>query len=86
MTRKNLRTKEDAKEIILEMATTFPVFEIDTLKVLQALDINSRYEYSYWDSLVISTALVHDCQIIYSEDMHHNQSIEDKVQIVDPYK
>ncbi len=85
MVRKNLTTKEEAKEIVLEIITTFTVVELDTLKVLQAMDINSKYGYSYWDSLIISTALLADCSIIYSGDRHHNQLIENKTQIVNPY-
>jgi predicted nucleic acid-binding protein len=84
LTRKKIRTQEEAKEIILEMITTFPVVEIDALKVLQALNINTKYGYSYWDSLIISTALANDCNTLYSEDMQHNQVV-DKVQIVNPY-
>lgn len=42
----NFTTKEEAKEIVLEIITTFTPIEIDTLKVLQAMDINSRYGYS----------------------------------------
>ncbi len=58
--------------------------EIDLIKVVTALDINSKYGYSYWDSLVIATALNYDCSIIYSEDMQHNQFIENKTRIVNP--
>jgi predicted nucleic acid-binding protein len=85
LTRKNLTTPPEAKVIILEMATSFPVLEIDTAKVLQALDINTRYQYSYWDSLVIATALLADCQTFYSEDMHHQQVIENRTQILNPF-
>ena len=85
MVRKNITTKEEAKEIVLEIITTFTAIEVDTLKVLQAMEINSKYGYSYWDSLIISTALLTDCSIIYSEDMHHNQLIENQTQIVNPY-
>jgi predicted nucleic acid-binding protein len=86
LTRKNLTIIPEAKAIILEMVTTFPVLEIDTAKVLQALDISTRYQYSYWDSLVIATALLADCQTLYSEDMHHQQVIENKTQILNPFK
>lgn len=85
MIKKNITTKQEAKEIILEIITNFAVIEIDTFKVLQALEINSKYGYSYWDSLIIATALLAECPIIYSEDMHHNQLIENKTRIVNPY-
>lgn len=84
-TRKKLKSTEAAKEIILEIVTTFPVFEVDTLKVLQAININAKYGYSYWDSLILATALIGNCASVYSEDMHHDQIIEDKLRIVNPF-
>jgi predicted nucleic acid-binding protein len=67
------------------MITAFSVLEIDPLKVVQALDLNLKYGYSYWDSLIIATALLSDCSFVYSEDMSHNQLIEDKVRIFNPF-
>jgi predicted nucleic acid-binding protein len=84
LTKKKLTNQEDAKQIILENSLNFQVVEIDLIKVVTALDINSRYGYSYWDSLVIATALNCDCSILYSEDMQHNQFIENKTRIINP--
>jgi predicted nucleic acid-binding protein len=38
-----------------------------------------------WDSLIIATSLQRNCSILYSEDMQHNQVIEDKLRIVNPF-
>lgn len=85
MTRKKLVADNEAQEIILELVSTFTIAEIDTLKVIQALEIKSRYQYSYWDSLIIATALTLDCTILYSEDLHHDQLIAQKMRIVNPF-
>ncbi|MCA9935537.1 MAG: PIN domain-containing protein [Anaerolineales bacterium] len=85
LTKKQLTTPEKARAIVLEMAMTFPVLEIDTAKVITALDIHSQYGYSYWDSLILATAFLNNCQIVYSEDMHHNQLIESSLRIVNPF-
>ncbi|MBW4578546.1 MAG: PIN domain-containing protein [Tildeniella nuda ZEHNDER 1965/U140] len=61
------------------------MLDIDTPKVTQALEIASRYGYTYWDSLIISTALASDCTILYSEEMQHNQPIENKLRIINPF-
>ena len=84
LTKKKLIDQEAAKQIILENSLNFQVVEIDLIKVVTALDINSRYGYSYWDSLVIATALNYDCSILYSEDMQHNQFSENNTRIVNP--
>lgn len=85
LTRKRLTTPEIARQLVLEMVTKFPVLEIGTVEVLQALDVTARFGYSYWDSLIISTALNGGCEAIYSEDMQHNQKIENKLYILNPF-
>lgn len=85
MTKKKLKPKDEGKQIILEMVTNFTIVEIDVLKVITALDINSKYGYTYWDSLVLATALQQNCNILYSEDMQANQLIEQKTIIINPF-
>jgi predicted nucleic acid-binding protein len=41
-----------------------------------ALHIAQRYSYSIYDSLLIASALQANCDVLYSEDMHHGQLIE----------
>jgi predicted nucleic acid-binding protein len=38
-------------------------------------DIQDDYRYSWWDTLVITSALFLDCRYLLSEDMQHGQSI-----------
>jgi len=86
LTRKGFQTKEEAKEIIIKTIATFPVSEISTLNVVKALDIHHQYQYSYWDSLLIATALLNSFPLLYSEEMQHNQLIENKVRIINPFQ
>ena len=48
--------------------------------------LRERYLLSFWDSLILSAALSSNCHVIYSEDMHHNQLIQNKLRIVNPFK
>lgn len=75
LTRKALCAPEQAKIIINEMCITFPVLPVAAEHVLRALDIVADCGYSYWDSLLLATAMLNDCRIVYSEDMQHNQVI-----------
>jgi predicted nucleic acid-binding protein len=51
----------------------------------KAFDIRTKYNISYWDSLVIASALENNCSTVYSEDMHHNLLLEDTMQIINPF-
>ncbi|MEH2356178.1 PIN domain-containing protein [Nostoc sp.] len=85
LSRKKFTSKTDAITIISDLINTFPVQAINTTEVIQALEINMKYNYSYWDSLIIATALLGKCSIIYSEDMQHNQLIDNKIRILNPF-
>jgi predicted nucleic acid-binding protein len=50
----------------------------------QALDIMERWQYSFYDSLIISAALKTDCNILYSEDLQNNQKIQN-LTIINPF-
>ena len=73
------------KEIIIETITNFEVTEIGVLDVIRAMDIREKYRFSYWDCLIISSALENNCKILYSEDMQDGQIIENILKIVNPF-
>ena len=57
--------------------------------LIQFLEASSRflykYGFSFWDSMIVAAALDNHCSILYSEDLHHEQIIEGKLQIVNPF-
>jgi len=84
LTRKRIFSNTETQSIVSGLTNRTLVVDIDTSKVLQAMELNIRYGYSYWDSLIIATALQSDCSILYSEDMQHDQLIEGKLRIISP--
>ena len=50
-----------------------------------AIRLKEKYGYSYYDSLIIASALTANCKYLYSEDMRHGQTIEGKLTIVNPF-
>lgn len=40
-----------------------------------ALEVMNRWKFSLYDSLIISAATKSDCNLLYSEDLQHNQII-----------
>ena len=84
LTRKRIFSKPEAQSIVSGLINQTLVVNIDASKALQAMEVNIRYGYSYWDSLIIATALQSNCSILYSEDMQHDQFIENKLRIINP--
>jgi predicted nucleic acid-binding protein len=63
----------------------FRIQDVTPAIVNAALDIKSRYGFSYWDAAIVAAAQAQGCARLYSEDLSHGQII-DNVQIVDPFR
>lgn len=84
--RKKLMT-EDSLLLSIEFFTKYlTIAELSSDLVIKALNLKNRYHYSYWDSLIIATALKSGITILYSEDMADGQTIDNQLTIVNPFK
>ena len=51
-----------------------------------AFTLRSQHSLSFWDSLIVASALENSCTTLYSEDMQHQQNIENQLLIINPFK
>lgn len=63
----------------------FELVLISAKTIEKALNIFITYRFSFWDSLIIASALESDCSILYTEDMQDGQIIEGRLKIVNPF-
>jgi predicted nucleic acid-binding protein len=57
-----------------------------SLETLQyAAKLRSRYLLSFWDSLIVASAVLGQASILYSEDMQDGLIIENSLHIVNPF-
>jgi predicted nucleic acid-binding protein len=73
--------QENINEILKDV--NLKTITFDTIKTCWKIKI--KYKYSYYDSLIIASALENDCSVLYTEDMHHEQLIEKKLKIMNPF-
>lgn len=76
--------KRLAKKIISDLLK-WDIVVNDGESILEAVDIFSRYGYSFWDSLIIEAAIKSGSSILLSEDLSHEQIING-VTITNPFK
>ena len=84
MRKERLGITHDEAVMILETLNPFPVLPIDRELVLQAIEIKTRYQLSYWDAAIIAAAQRLGCDTLYSEDLNHGQDY-DGVTVVNPF-
>ena len=76
-------SREQARADIRALAVWQPL-EISTKLIEASWDIQDQYAYSWWDTLVITSSLFLDCKYLLSEDMQHEQKINN-LTIINPF-
>ena len=64
--------------------TEFRVQPITYEVVQTAFEIRERFGLSYWDSAILAAARLSGCDIVYSEDMSHEQDY-DGLRVINPF-
>ena len=77
---------DEISEMILEISRNCDVKPINISTVTNALAILNRYKYAFFDSLILSTAIENNCNILYSEDMHAGHVLENTITIINPFE
>jgi len=71
----------DIRNAIIEICKTCNLVIVDDLTVTKALEQHGKYGFSYFDSLIIASALESDCRYLLTEDMADGQIIDGKLTI-----
>ena len=85
--RRKARNPLDAKatrEVVSDYLTWQVVVNAGD-SILEALDLEARYQISFWDALVIQAAQVAGAEILYSEDLSDGQKYG-PVRVVNPLR
>lgn len=85
MTKKfNLQDKA-ALELVLENIEPITIItDLGYSIYHKAFDLRSCYSLSFWDSLIVASALDASCETLYTEDMQHGLVIRNQIKIVNP--
>lgn len=67
---------EDARLFLQNILT--PLWKVFPTPALyqRAIDVQGRYRFSFYDSLIVASALDAGCETLYTEDLQHGQCIE----------
>ncbi len=75
----------EIREILTTINMVLDVRDLTPTIHESALDIAERYGYSFYDSMILAAAISAGCSLVYTEDLHSGQQIEDHLLIVNPF-
>lgn len=76
----------DAARAYLDVVLA-PLMQVTASEALfhRALDVQARWRFSFYDSLIVAGALSAGCRTLLSEDLQHGQVL-DGLTVIDPFR
>ena len=78
-------TEEQVSRLVESFYEKYRVIELTKSVLLMASQLRQRYSLSFWDSTIVATALSAGVSVLYSEDMQHELTIEEQLQVRNPF-
>lgn len=76
-------SREHARQV-LEDFRSWRVIVNDEGSILEALDLEERFQISFWDALIVQAAIASGAEVLYSEDLNAGQTYG-TVTVVNPF-
>lgn len=78
-------SEDKIRKLIISFYNKYDVIEINEQILEKASMIREDHKFSFWDSLILASALFAGCVKLYSEDMQDNFIINN-TKIINPFK
>jgi predicted nucleic acid-binding protein len=79
-------TEAQIKNLIQSFESRCIVTVLDSSTLINASDLRVQYGFSFWDGLIVASALSASAEVLYSEDMHDGLIVLNQLEIVNPFK
>jgi len=83
--RKQGFARDEAYEVADALMKLALVAPVTAETVRDAMSLGLRYDLSHWDALIVGAALASGCDILYSEDMQHDQRFAGRLTVKNGY-
>ena len=80
---KNPLSFDSAFQIISDLKL-WKVATIEVKDILEAIKLSQRYKISFWDALILCSAINLGCSVIWSEDLNSGEYFG-KIKVVNPF-
>jgi predicted nucleic acid-binding protein len=75
----------DIGEILTQIRAVCPVEPLSIETHERGLAIAARYGLSVYDAMIVASALLAGCKVLYSEDLQHGQVFERQLTVRNPF-
>lgn len=73
------------QHLINSFYSKYKVDFIDRDLLLKASELRHKLQFSFWDSLIVSSALIGGAEILFTEDMTNGFVVENCLKLINPF-
>lgn len=84
--RKAKISEAQIRQIIQEFYDECIVIEMNYSIIIKASELRTNRSFSFWDSLIVASALSAGASILYSEDMQDGLIVANQLTLMNPFK
>jgi predicted nucleic acid-binding protein len=74
------------RQLMAAFYEKYTVTDIDPSILLTASELREERSLSFWDSLIVASALHAGCEVLYTEDMQDGLEIKGGLMVVNPFR
>ncbi len=75
----------EIQEVLSPIRAICPIEPLTVQTHDLGLQISERYGFSVYDAMIVASALLAECSILYSEDLQHGQVLEKRLTVRNPF-
>lgn len=84
--RKTNLSETQLYDLIVSFYAKYEVIATEVQVLLRASRLRAQYSLSFWDSLVVASAIESGCNVLYTEDMQEGLTVEGQLTIINPFR
>jgi predicted nucleic acid-binding protein len=69
------KLSEEETLLATRSLSRLPLVQVDAAIIFDAIDLAREIKVSFWDALIIQSALRADCETLFTEDLQHGRRI-----------
>lgn len=78
-------SESEIRDLITSFYRRYSVVQLSRPILTRASRLRENHAFSFWDSVIVSSALHSGVAILYSEDMQGGFVVEERMEIVNPF-
>jgi predicted nucleic acid-binding protein len=83
--RKASFSEERIGQLVEALYEKYQVISLDRSILLKATEVRRRHLFSFWDGVIVASALSSGASVLYSEDMQGGLVVEGQLTFVNPF-